>query len=90
MIVKNSEKLFLFFLSFYFQVELEGLLGGGDLGDLANEAVSEMIPGLLEELKPEFLPYINEQVIELANGLLEGVTLQDILDLISGGGTKEL
>lgn len=90
MIVKNSEKLFLFFLSFYFQVDLEGILGGGDLGVLVNEAISEMIPDLLEELKPDFLPYITEQVIELANGLLEGVTLQDILDLISGRGAKEL
>lgn len=76
--------MLLFFLSFYFQVDLEGLLGGGDLGELANEAVSKMIPELLEQLKPDFLPYVTEQVIELANGLLEGVTLQDILDLING------
>jgi hypothetical protein len=82
--------LFLFFLSFQFQINFEGLLGGGDLGDLANQIVSDLVPDLVEELKPDVLPGIIESVKDLANEKLDGVTLQDILDLISGGGLKKL
>jgi hypothetical protein len=78
--------LFLFFLSFYFQVNFEGLLGGGDLGDLANQIISDLVPDLLEQLKPDILPGLIQTIIELANEQLDGLTLQDILDLINGGG----
>jgi len=72
------------------KVNFEGLLGGGDLGDLANEIVSDMIPKLLEELKPTLLPEVIQLVIEQANKMLDGVTLQDILDLINNGGIKRV
>jgi len=49
-----------------------------------------MIPDLLEELKPTLLPDVIELIIELANEKLDGVTLQDILDLLNGGGTKRV
>jgi len=47
-----------------------------------------MIPDLLEELKPTLLPDIIQIVIDLANEKLDGLTLNDILDLINGGGAK--
>ncbi|GFG38758.1 hypothetical protein Cfor_07052, partial [Coptotermes formosanus] len=72
------------------KVNFEGLLGGGDLGDLANEIVSELIPDLVTELKPTVLPDIIAAVIDLANEKLKDITLQDILDLINGGGLKKL
>jgi len=72
------------------KTNLEGLLGGGDLSDIANQIISDMVPDLLEELKPTLLPDIIQLVIELANEKLDGVTLQDILDLINGGGVKRL
>jgi hypothetical protein len=49
-----------------------------------------MIPDLLEELKPTLLPDVIQLVIDMANELLDGVTLQDILDLINGGGAKRV
>jgi len=72
------------------KVNLEGLLGGGDLGDIANQIVSDMIPDLVEELKPTLLPDIIQLVIDLANEKLDGLTLQDLLDLINGGGVKRV
>jgi hypothetical protein len=77
-------------LFFYFQTNFEGLLGGGDLSDLVNEIISELVPELFEDLKPEVLPVITETIINLANELLDGKTLQDLLDLINNGGSKIL
>jgi hypothetical protein len=71
------------------KVNFEGLLGGGDLGDVANQIISDMIPSLLEELKPTLLPDVIQLLIDLANEKLDGVTIQDILDLISGGGAAK-
>jgi hypothetical protein len=73
-------------LSFYFQTNFEGLLGGGDLGEVANDIISGMIPDLVEQLKPTVLPGLIDTVIEMANGFLGDLTLQDLLDLINGGG----
>lgn len=72
------------------KVNFEGILGGGDLADLVNQIVSDLIPDLLAELKPTLLPDITQSIIDLANEKLDGVTLQDILDLINGGLLKKL
>jgi hypothetical protein len=75
-------------VSFSFQANFEGLLGGGDLGDVANQLISDLIPDLVEQLKPTVLPGLIESVVNLANGFLGELTLQDLLDLINGGGAK--
>jgi hypothetical protein len=49
-----------------------------------------MIPDLLEELKPTVLPDVIKLVLDLANEKLDGFTLQDLLDLINGGGAKRV
>jgi hypothetical protein len=49
-----------------------------------------MIPDLLEQLKPTLLPDVIQLVIDLANEKLDGLTLQDLLDLINGGGAKRV
>jgi len=72
------------------EVNFEGLLGGGDLGELVNEIISDMIPDLLEELKPTVLPDVIQLILDLANEKLGDLTLQDLLDLINGGGAKRV
>jgi hypothetical protein len=47
-----------------------------------------MIPECLEQLKPTVLPEVTTTIIDLANGILGKYTLQDLLDLIAGGGAK--
>jgi hypothetical protein len=49
-----------------------------------------MIPDLVEELKPTVLPGVIQVIVDLANEKLDGITLQDILDLINGGGVKRV
>jgi hypothetical protein len=75
-------------LAFNFQTNFEGLLGGGALSDLANEIISDLAPELFEEIKPELIATVTEEIIKKANELLDGVTLQDILDLINGSSKK--
>jgi hypothetical protein len=68
------------------QTNFEGLLGGGDLSDVVNEVISDLAPELFEEVKPSVLPAVADAIVNLANEKLEGVTLSDLLDLISKGG----
>jgi hypothetical protein len=67
---------------------LEGLLGGGILGDLANDILSSTVKEIWDAEKSNILPVVIEEIIKVANELLDGVTLQDILDLINGSGRK--
>jgi hypothetical protein len=46
------------------------------------------VPELFEEQKPNLLPVVTEEIIKKANELLDGKTLQDILDLINGNSRK--
>jgi hypothetical protein len=73
-------------LCFYFQTNIEGLLGGGDLSDVLNEIISDLVPEVFEEAKPTLLPVITDVIINLANEKLDGLTLSDLLDLINNGG----
>lgn len=67
---------------------MEGLLGGGILGDLANDILSSTVKEIWDAEKSNILPVVIEEIIKVANELLDGVTLQDILDLINGSGRK--
>ena len=49
-----------------------------------------MIPDLVEELKPTLIPEVTKIIIDLANEKLDGITLQDILDLINNGGVRRV
>lgn len=78
-------------LLLYFQTDFKGLLGDDeDLSNLINEIISDLAPELFEEVKPSVLPAVADVIVNLANEKLEGVTLQDLLDLINGGGLKKL
>ncbi|PNF29373.1 hypothetical protein B7P43_G07836 [Cryptotermes secundus] len=73
------------------KTDFKGLLGDDeDLSNLINEIISDLAPELFEELKPSVLPVVADAIVNLANEKLEGVTLQDLLDLINGGGLKKL
>jgi hypothetical protein len=76
---------------FYFQTDFKGLLGDDeDLSDVVNEIISDLAPDLFEEVKPSVLPKVADVIINLANEKLDGVTLQDLLDLLSTSALKKL
>lgn len=77
---------FAYVVIFHFQTDFKGLLGDNeDLSNVVNEIISDLAPGLFEEVKPSILPKIADVIIDVANEKLDGLTLQDLLDLINGG-----
>ncbi|PSN55967.1 hypothetical protein C0J52_02147 [Blattella germanica] len=71
------------------ETHIEGLLGGGELSDLINEVIADIAPDVFEEAKPTLIPILSEAVVSLANEKLDGMTLQDLLNLINGGSKKQ-
>ena len=65
------------------QVNFENLLGGGILGDIANDFISSELPGLVDSNKGPILEDIAVEIRRIANEKLVGVTLEDLLDLIN-------
>jgi hypothetical protein len=81
----------LILLFFYFQTDFKGLLGDDEeLSDLINQIISDLAPDLFEEVKPSVLPKIADVIIQVANEILDGVTLEDLLDLINNRILKKL
>jgi hypothetical protein len=76
----------LFFLCL--QVNLEGLLGGGDLGDVANQYISDVLPDLVEQNKGLYLSQVAELIKEKVNPYLAQRTQDDLLDLINNTPKK--
>lgn len=72
------------------KTNFEGLLGDAALSDVLNEIISDLAPDLFEEVKPTLLPTIADAIVNVANEQLKDVTLQDLLDLLNGGGLKKL
>jgi len=64
------------------------LLGGGVLGDIANDFISEELPNLVESNKGPLLLEAAALIKDIANERLVGVTLDDLLDLINNTPKK--
>ncbi|XP_069676257.1 uncharacterized protein [Periplaneta americana] len=60
----------------------ENFMGGGAVGDLMNDLISEQGPEYLEQLKPDINEYIANVVLGLANPILGHYTLKEILDIL--------
>jgi hypothetical protein len=59
-------------------------MGGGILGQIANDFISSELPDLLETNKGPILLELAATIKGKANEKLVGVTLDDLLDLING------
>ncbi|XP_068086548.1 uncharacterized protein [Anabrus simplex] len=70
-----------------FKTDIAGLMGGGELSDVLNQVIDEFILTAAEKYKPEVAGVISDLIISVANKLLDGVTLGDILGLINGKTT---
>jgi hypothetical protein len=71
----------LFFLCL--QVNFENLLGGGTLDELVNDYISTLLPVLVDSHKGPILLDIVEATKGIANEMLIGFSLEDLLDLIN-------
>lgn len=65
------------------KVNFENLMGGGTLGDVANDYVSSELPNLVQDNKGPILLEIASAIKDLGNKLLVNTTLDEVLDLIN-------
>jgi len=70
------------------KVNFENLLGGGVLGDIANDFISEELPNLVESNKGPILLEVAALIKDIANERLVDITLDDLLDLINNTPKK--
>ena len=49
-----------------------------------NEVIDDVAPQLLQDAKATLLPILSDEVIKLANEKLVGVTVTDLLGLLTG------
>jgi hypothetical protein len=59
-------------------------MGGGLLGEIANDFISSELPYLVETNKGPILLDLAETVKGIANEKLVGLTIDDLLNLING------
>ncbi|ODM92694.1 hypothetical protein Ocin01_13989 [Orchesella cincta] len=92
--VKLTGEVFLKNLDFNFtlgemDVRLEGLLGGGELGDLINDVINAIGLNIVSIVEKVLHEIIAETLLLIINHQLEGVTLVDLIGgLIPGPGTN--
>jgi len=58
-------------------------MGGGVLGDIANDFISEELPNLVEDNKGPILLDLTALIKDIANQKLVGLTLDELLNLIN-------
>jgi hypothetical protein len=63
-------------------------MGGGTLGDIANDFISGELPTLVEDNKGPILLDLAVLIKDIANQNLVGVTLDELLNLINNTPKK--
>lgn len=59
-------------------------MGGGEMAVIVNQMIMDMAPILFDQMKQPLLDSVLGKLIVLANSQLQGLTLQDLIDLILG------
>lgn len=60
------------------------MMGGGQNSVIVNQMFMDLAPTIFNEIKQPLLDAVLGKFIELANPLLEGMTFQDLIDIILG------
>lgn len=77
----NSEKLFINKVHFYFQSDIKGFLGGGDLGHVLSVAFQDLIPASLKHFEKRWSEELRNLLLPFMNVYLNRITYDDILQL---------
>lgn len=79
----NLKKNIFIYLNFLFlQTEIEGLLGGGDLGVLVNELFKDMLLLIIDKGYALVSASIKDNYLPRANEFMNGKTLMEVLELL--------
>lgn len=63
---------------------MEGIMGGGEMAAIVNQMIMDLAPAIFDEIKEPLVKAVLVKFIELANSLLQGMTFQDLIDIILG------
>ncbi|KAK9296486.1 hypothetical protein QLX08_009534 [Tetragonisca angustula] len=67
-----------------FDLKMSGLFNDEDLSNTLSHAISEILPGLLDDYQNELSARASPIVANLLNKFLKNFTLKDLLDIING------
>jgi hypothetical protein len=59
-------------------------MGGGEMAAIVNQMIMDLAPTIFDEIKEPLIKAVLGKFIVLANSLLEGLTFQDLIDIILG------
>lgn len=62
-------------------VDLDGLMGGGELGAFFNELINKIIPDVYEEYYPKLIPKVEEFFDNMVSDMIKDSSLKDLLRL---------
>jgi ATP-dependent protease ClpP protease subunit len=60
-------------------------MGGGAMGEMVNDMITDMAPLLLDSVKEQILGPISNLIIAKANAFLSNYTMAELIDLILNG-----
>lgn len=70
---------------FLLQNNFEGLMGGGAMGEMVNDMITDMAPLLLDSVKDQILGPISNLIMAKANAFLSNYTMAELIDLVLNG-----
>ncbi|KAK8733727.1 hypothetical protein OTU49_006454, partial [Cherax quadricarinatus] len=62
------------------EVDFEGIMGGGDMGDFVNGVLSSLAPDILRSLEVEYMPWLEDALKHEINTILHGGSRKDVKD----------
>lgn len=70
----------------YFQFQIDGMMNNPELSDMINAILNDVLPDLIVENQEGITTAVDSIAKQILNPILNTLTLQDILDMIGGGG----
>lgn len=67
---------------FALQLDIQGILGGGDLGAVINKATQDLIPSLLINFEQQISDFLREFLLPRINPFLNNISLEDLANLM--------
>ena len=79
---KMYVKLSKHYIIYTLQLDIQGILGGGDLGAVINKATQDLIPSLLLNFEQQISEYLREFLLPRINPFLNNISLEDLANLM--------
>lgn len=68
----------------FFQCAITGLYNDEEVSKLLSKAITEVLPGLLDDYQTEISNYASPIIANTLNKFLNNISLKDLIDIIKG------